>query len=470
MVRQRKTQANCMWLTIFVAALMPGIVAGEEALNERESAIEFHGRALERAGMGGMDPAETKRFIADFESTHCAPAYLAATDADERREVITSLLKVIQDTRAAETMIAPDWVRVDLFLPGKTYEVTYTMTETAPYLITSLSMNDVTADRPNFVLTKENLAATFAKLEAAGFAGAIHVRKDGEVLLDRACGVANEPLGYPIKRNTVFGIGSTPMDFTYVGIRLLEQRGLLSLKDTLTKFYSYVPEDKATITIGHLLNGQSGLPDFFDTRDDWDADLAYIDRTAAEERIFAQELLFEPGTDQRGSHGAYGLLAAIIERASGKDYFTFMKENFFDPAGMTRTAMNGDAMGLPLSEFAVGHGPMLFGLPNIPPNWGKTSWLILGSGGMCSTLEDMLKFFACIRSGDVLEPPYNARFNRFGASLNGSVRGAYLAHAYTDGDNESILMSSIDADSPREGTLDENISAFVRALEAFIAE
>ncbi len=50
------------------------------------------------------------------------------------------------------------------------------------------------------------------------------------------------------------------------------------------------------------------------------------------------------------------------------------------------------------------------------------------------------------------------------------MRGAYLSHAYKGAGNEAILMSNIDADSPREGDLDEKIRALVRALEVFVSE
>lgn len=53
--------------------------------------------------------------------------------------------------------------------------------------------------------------------------------------------------------------------------------------------------------------------------------------------LFADKPLeFEPGTNRRYSNGGYVVLAAIIEKASGKDYYTFVKENVFTPAACSK--------------------------------------------------------------------------------------------------------------------------------------
>lgn len=465
-------QRYCLLVAVlaFATALSAQTVHANDALPEnREDAISYHIEALEKTARRDLSEPDLDQFAREFERLHCADEYISATSDAVRSAIIKQILGIISRTPHTETTISPLWVRMELFPPNEIHEVTFETQDRAPYAITALAVSEVTDSRPRYTLTVDNLSDAFADLEKSGFTGVVHVRKNGNVLLEKAYGMANVEFEYPIKLDTVFGIGSTPMDFTLVSLFLLEQQGKIRQDDTLETFFDNVPADKAKITIRHLMSGQSGLPDFFDTEDDWDPDLAFINRKTAEERLMSQELLFEPGTKSRHSHGGFGLLSIIIERVSGQDYFTFLKENFFDPAGMTRTAMNGDSMGLPLSEFAVGHGPVFFGLPNIPPNWGKTSWLILGSGGMCSTLEDILKFFALVRSDKVLKPPHNARFNRYGSSLNGSMRGAYLSHVYTGVDDEAIMMSNIDADSPREGDVDEKMRAIVLALEEFIA-
>jgi len=292
----------------------------------------------------------------------------------------------------------------------------------------------------SILLTRDNLNETFDRLEAEGMSGVVHVRLDGEVALERAFGAANEELGLPNTINTVFGTGSRPIDYTRAAVYLLDQQGRIALDDTIGTYFEGVPRDKRSITIRHLMTGRSGLPDFFHTDDDWDPDLAWIDRRTAERRLLSQRLLFEPGTDSKHSHGAFVLLAALIERVTGKTYYGFIRESLLDPAGMSRTGEYGESRGLSVSDFAVGGGPQFVGLPNIPPNWGPTSWLIKGSGGMYSTRDDLLKFYDCLRSGKVLDAGHNEAFRQPSVHIDGSDRGFELFSAYNPPGNEIYLF------------------------------
>jgi CubicO group peptidase (beta-lactamase class C family) len=224
-----------------------------------------------------------------------------------------------------------------------------------------------------------------------------------------------------------------------------------------------VPADKHAMTIRHLMTGQSGLPDFFHTRDDWDPDLAWVDRATAERRMMAQPLLFAPGQGREHSHGAFGLLAALVERVSGDTYARFIRQRFFEPAGMTRTGFYGESLGLSLDDFAIGAGPSVVGVPNIPPNWGPTSWLVMGSGGMYSTLPDLRRFYALLRSGRVLDDRFGERFRADFVSVDGSDRGFELFHVYNRSGNEAILMLNMQGN--RQGVR-QVFNALVALVEA----
>lgn len=278
-------------------------------------------------------------------------------------------------------------------------------------------------------LTLANLEATLDAHAARGLSGVVYVKTDGVERVRRAYGMANPEMGIPNAIDTIFGIGSRPIDFTVAAVLLLAQRDELSLDDTIDTHLEGVPDDKRSITLRHLVNGESGLRDFHGLPGDWDQDLAWIDRAEAERRILAEPLLFAPGERREHSHSAYGLLASVIERVSRVAYLQFLRENFFDPAGMTRTFEYGDAHGLGLDAFAVGGGPSSIGLPNISPNWGPTSWLVKGSGGMVSTLDDLLRFYEFVRTSGVLEPRYAAIFLGPSVNFDGSDRGFELFSA-----------------------------------------
>lgn len=396
-----------------------------------------HLRALEESFRGDLDALATR-----FDRQRFSAGYLARSTEAERREKLRAARAAAASAGGA-TVEAHE-ARFVLTLEGEHATVVeFTVEEGEPWRIDSLEVRQTTEEVPAVELSRDNLATTFEHLEKEGYSGVVHVRLGGEVVLERPFGMANTALGAPVRLDTVFGTGSRPIDYTKAAVFLLEQRGRLHQDDTIDAFFDAAPADKRAMTLRHLMTGRSGLPDFFDTEDDWDPDLAWIDRTEAERRILALPLLFAPGEDRRHSHAAFGLLAAIIERVSGQSYEAFLRASFFDPAGMNRTGMYGDSMGLSLEDFAVGGGPSVVGLPNIPPNWGPTSWLVMGSGGMYSTLPDLRRFYALVRSGDVLEERYAAIFRGAFASLDGSDRGFELFHVHRPPGNEAYLMINL---------------------------
>ncbi len=233
-----------------------------------------------------------------------------------------------------------------------------------------------------------------------GFSGVVLVARDGVIKLHKAYGLADRDKKIAMRPDTILAIGSTPIDFTKAGILLLAERGKLSPDDSITKHLDNVPDDKKAMTIRHLMTGRSGLQDFHDDMSDRDKDHSWIDRTEAIKRILSQDLLFEPGKQRQHSHSAFGLLAAIIEIVSGQSYQDFTRENLFKPAGMTDTGFFGDKYAD--ERMAIGYGPRKDGEINAPPYWGKTSWLVMGSGGQTSTAEDMWKWTQAVKGGKLL--------------------------------------------------------------------
>lgn len=296
----------------------------------------------------------------------------------------------------------------------------------APHRILGIMVGPMGAGGDEPPVSWDTLAQDCEAATEQGFHGAVIAIRDGEVVLDAGFGFADPAKQHPITPSTLFAIGSTPIDFTHVGILLLEQEGKLSRDDRLSKYFDGVPTDKRAITLEHLRTGRSGMIDFPNLRGvDANPDLSWIDRDEFLRRAWASELLFEPGTDERHSHFAWGMLAAVIEVVSGQDYESFVRERIFDPAGMERTGHYPLAKKFPMREVAVGLGGRVWGEVNAPPYWGPTSWLVLGSGGMVSTTGDLRRFFEWVDEGGVLGDAGRRLFGIDGVLLNegGNDRG-----------------------------------------------
>jgi CubicO group peptidase (beta-lactamase class C family) len=279
-----------------------------------------------------------------------------------------------------------------------------------------------------------------------GFSGVVLAARDGKVVSHKAYGMANRQKQIAMRPDTILAIGSTPIDFTKAGILLLAQRGKLSLSDSIAKYFDNVPEEKKAITIQHLMTGRSGLRDFHDIRSDRDPDHSYIDRAEAVRRILGQKLLFRPGQRRQHSHSAYGLLAAIVEIVSGQAYSAFTREQLFLPLGMKDTGFFGERYDE--RRLAVGYGLRKDGEVNAPPYWGKTSWLVMGSGGQVSTAMDMWRWLEALQSGKVLSQESVKQYLYPGSYLlnGGDMYGFEIVYA---GKQRSCVILMTNAASPK---------------------
>lgn len=146
---------------------------------------------------------------------------------------------------------------------------------------------------------------------------------------------------------------------------------------------------------------------------------------------------------------------------SGETYYSFIRKNFLDPAKMHRTGEYGETRGLKTSDFAIGHGISSVGIPNIPPNWGKTSWLVKGSGGMYSTLNDLLRFYTYARSGGVFTEEHNI-FRGPTVNIDGSERGFELFSVHYPSDTTIFLFLNNQGDGGRTNDLMQSLEALAR--------
>ncbi len=165
--------------------------------------------------------------------------------------------------------------------------------------------------------------------------GAALVAKDGKVLFAKGYGMANIELGVPNTPEMIFQIGSITKQFTAVAVLQLEEKGLLSVDDPITKHLPEYPKETGDrVTIHHLLSHTSGIPSYTSMPGVMENT---AQATSVEDLmgIFKDEPLdFEPGEKYVYSNSNYVVLGAIIEKVSGKSYEDYLQENIFGPLGM----------------------------------------------------------------------------------------------------------------------------------------
>jgi CubicO group peptidase (beta-lactamase class C family) len=236
--------------------------------------------------------------------------------------------------------------------------------------------------------------------EAKGFSGVVRLEKDGQTVLAKGYGKANRATGIPFTPSTVVQIGSNTKDFTAVAILQLQDRRKLNVTDQLGKFFPDAPADKRGITLLQLMMHRAGFPLGLG------GDFEPVTRDQLVRNAMNFKLLFAPGTREKYSNTGYSILAAVIEKVSGKNYDEYVRENILHPLGLTQTgfllphfAMNRLAHG-----YAPGGrdaGTML----EKPHASDGPYWNLRGNGGMLSTVSDMHAFYKALFETNKLLTP-----------------------------------------------------------------
>jgi CubicO group peptidase (beta-lactamase class C family) len=204
-------------------------------------------------------------------------------------------------------------------------------------------------------------------------------------------GLAEVETARPVTPETNFRLASLSKQFTATAVMLLEAEGKLGYDDSITALIPGLPAYARGVTVRHLLNHTSGLPDYerfvpdTQTAQALDRDIpALIARDSA--------TLFAPGTRYAYSNTGYGLLALIVERVSGQRYADFLQARIFAPLDMTGTLAREEGRA-PVPHRAYGYRVDSSGVRRTDQS--NTS-AVLGDGGIYSSVADLAKWDAAL--------------------------------------------------------------------------
>jgi CubicO group peptidase (beta-lactamase class C family) len=210
----------------------------------------------------------------------------------------------------------------------------------APLLLAGLSSSSSDRAKKSASKRTDELLAGLGTDREPG--AAVMVQKDGRFLYIGSRGVADMQAMRPIDGRTNFRLASLSKQFTAAAVMMLVRDGQLGYEDTLTRIFPDFPAYGRTITVRHLLQHTSGLPDYEDLMPAADPavppEQAQIDDAGVLELLKKQPAgWFAPGALWRYSNSGYVVLGLIVEKISGKAFASFLRDRVFEPLKMTGT-------------------------------------------------------------------------------------------------------------------------------------
>ena len=176
------------------------------------------------------------------------------------------------------------------------------------------------------------------------------IMRNDSLVYAKGYGWADKELDISMEPSHILRVASVSKLLTATGIMMLQERGMVSLRDTVfgprgiltDSVYASVIKDPnyKKITVEDLLRHKGGFTSaggdpMFSTR--------YIiqqnhletppDHITLMKTQLKRRLRFVPGTSQHYSNFGYLLLSMIIEKVSGLDYETYMRDSVLVPAG-----------------------------------------------------------------------------------------------------------------------------------------
>lgn len=159
---------------------------------------------------------------------------------------------------------------------------------------------------------------------------AVAVVKQGKVVKLKAYGSANLEWTRPAGTDTAFQLASSTKPFTGMLMMRLVEQGKLDLDASITRYLSTAPASWQAVTVRHLANHSSGIPD----RVDVSAEASVDDYIEAAAKL---PLTHAPGASSEYGISAYVVLRKVIENASGKPFVQAMKTEVSAPLGLKST-------------------------------------------------------------------------------------------------------------------------------------
>lgn len=227
-------------------------------------------------------------------------------------------------------------------------------------------------------------------LEKTGVPGAaVAVIRHGEVAFVHTWGFARVSTGAPIRKHTLFNVGSIAKPLTAWGVMKLVEDGMLELDAPVADYLSgwRPPEsefDPTAITVRRLLSHTAGLN--VSAVPSLPVDSPYPSTVEAiNDPALGLAIVSAPGSVWSYSGGGFMVLQLLVEEASGRPFAEYMRREVLDPLNLVDTRF-----GLPPEAGRGGVAqPYEDGVPTSVLKWPGVS-----AAGLYTTPSDLAAFVA----------------------------------------------------------------------------
>ena len=233
-----------------------------------------------------------------------------------------------------------------------------------------------------------DIDALFADYAGPAVPGAaVIVIRDDRVILRRAYGMADLERRVAATPETDYRLASVSKQFTAMAVIQLERAGKLRYDQPVREILPELPGAARGITVRHLLNHTSGIPDYEDLIPDSQT-VQVSDRDVLALLARKDTVYFPPGSAYRYSNSGYVLLGLIVERVSGLAFPAYLREHTFAPLGMTGSVAHVEGMDT-VPHRAYGYSPDAGGFKATDQSVTSAT---LGDGGIYTNVDDLVRW------------------------------------------------------------------------------
>ena len=261
---------------------------------------------------------------------------------------------------------------------------------------------------------------------------AVGIAQRGRIVWSGARGLANLKTRSAFSAQTPFRICSISKQFACALVMREVAAGRVALDAHPSRYLPWTKAMDSALTIAHLMQNKSGI------RDQWvlammmgaTATQRFTLRDGIEVNRRAPESMFAPGSQNSYCNANFEIVGQILEVVTGETYAQLLATNIFAPLGMRDSFLGVDsAQSLPTDSRGYRFHDGVWVEEENGLHWAA-------SAGIVSTVEDLLKWAACLRDPRAVGLAWVEAITRAAPFNDGNVA------TYASGINHAINLTT----------------------------